>query len=49
MLSVEEIILEKAYDKKIELSENKKKDLKELISKKLIPSYYADYYSSILA
>lgn len=37
MLPVEEIILEKAYNKKIEISENKKKDLKELISKKLIP------------
>lgn len=49
MLSLEEIIPEKAYENKIELSENKKKDLKELISKNLIPSYYADFYSSMLA
>ncbi|CAG9772186.1 unnamed protein product [Ceutorhynchus assimilis] len=45
MLSLEEITLEKAYQNKLELSENKKKDLRELISKNLIPNYYADFYS----
>lgn len=42
-----EISLKKAYMEKQEISTNKKKDLKELISKGLIPSFYVNFYNSI--
>lgn len=42
------ITLDKAYSQRQQLSENKKKDLKELLTKKLIPSFYASFYNSIV-
>lgn len=48
MLPLDELTLSKAYVGKQVLSENKKKDLRELIAKNLIPSFYHDYYNSIL-
>lgn len=44
-----EILLDKAYNQKQELSANKKKDLNELLTKGLIPSYYKHVYDSILS
>lgn len=40
--------LSAAYTEKQKLSANKTKDLKELISKALIPSFYTSFYDSIL-
>lgn len=37
-----------AYTGKQDLGENKKKDLRELIAKQLIPNFYSDFYDSIL-
>lgn len=48
MKAIERLTLGPAYPKRIELNENKKKDLKELISKNLIPRFYADFFDSIL-
>ncbi|CAK1601215.1 unnamed protein product [Parnassius mnemosyne] len=48
MMSPEEITVTKAFSQRLELSERKKKDLRDLINKNLIPSYYADFYNSIL-
>ncbi|CAH2105198.1 unnamed protein product [Euphydryas editha] len=48
MMSPEEIVLTKAFSQRLELSEHKKKDLRDLINKNLIPSYYRDFYASIL-
>ena len=48
MKMCKQIILQKAYMRKQDLSINKKKDLKDLINKSLIPSFYANYYSSII-
>ncbi|KAL4716699.1 hypothetical protein ACJJTC_004818 [Scirpophaga incertulas] len=48
MLPLCEIIPTNVYLNKQELSENKKKDLKELLSKKLIPNFYSDFYNSVI-
>ncbi|XP_021203341.2 uncharacterized protein LOC101737016 isoform X2 [Bombyx mori] len=48
MLPLNQLTLVKAYTGKQELSENKKKDLRELITKNLIPHFYSDFYDSIL-
>ena len=48
MKMCKQITLQKAYMRKQDLSINKKKDLKDLINKSLIPSFYANYYSSII-
>ncbi|CAG9836389.1 unnamed protein product [Diabrotica balteata] len=48
MTPLSEILLKKAYTSKKELSANKKKDMKELVTKGLIPLYYANFYNSIL-
>lgn len=48
MKSATEISLSTAYTQRQEISANKKKDLKELMAKNLIPSYYASFYNSIL-
>ncbi|XP_062529653.1 uncharacterized protein LOC134200558 [Bombyx mori] len=49
MLPLSEIVSTKyVYISKQELSENKKKDLRELLSKKLIPNFYSDFYNSII-
>ncbi|CAH2087499.1 unnamed protein product [Euphydryas editha] len=48
MMSPEEIVLTKAFSQRLELSEHKKKDLRNLINKNLIPSYYRDFYASVL-
>lgn len=48
MTNISEVTLKAAYSTKQELSENKKKDLKDLLTKSLIPSYYADFYNSII-
>lgn len=45
---ISEVTLKPAYTAKQELSDNKKKDLRELLSKSLIPSYYAGFYNSII-
>lgn len=43
-----EISIQKAYSQPFALSANKKKDLKELVSKKLIDPYYASYFDTML-
>lgn len=48
MPALKEILPEKAYNNVQELSANKKKDLTELITKNLIPNFYADFYNSVL-
>ncbi|RVE39906.1 hypothetical protein evm_015444 [Chilo suppressalis] len=48
MKPLSEITIQPAYSEKQQLSENKKKDLKDLIAKGLIPSFYAAFYNSIL-
>lgn len=48
MKLISEIVLKNAYTQKQELSANKKKDLKELLTKGLIPAYYANFYNSIV-
>lgn len=48
MMTVEEITMTKAFTKRLELSENKKKDLRDLVTKNLIPSYYASFFNTIL-
>lgn len=48
MNQISEISLNTAYTERQQLSANKKKDLKELITKKLIPSFYANFYNSII-
>ncbi|KAG6454562.1 hypothetical protein O3G_MSEX008752 [Manduca sexta] len=48
MTPISEIYLIKAYSQKQKLSVNKKKDLKELITKGLIPSFYANFYDSLI-
>jgi hypothetical protein len=45
MLNIDEIIIEKLYEHVFDLKENKKKDLKELVRKNLIPNYYAGFYN----
>lgn len=47
-MTVEEITMTKAFTKRLELSENKKKDLRDLVTKNLIPSYYASFFNTIL-
>lgn len=39
--------LEKAYKTKLPLNDNKKKDLKFLLDKNFIPSYYHNFYNSL--
>ncbi|XP_038218902.1 uncharacterized protein LOC119837403 isoform X2 [Zerene cesonia] len=48
MKPLSELTTVKAYTGKQELSENKKKDLKELVDKNLIPHFYKDFYDTIL-
>ncbi|KAL0830179.1 hypothetical protein ABMA28_003636 [Loxostege sticticalis] len=48
MLPLCEIVPSNVYTQKQELSENKKKDLRELLTKKLIPNFYSDFYDSII-
>lgn len=48
MLPLCEIVPSNVYTQKQELSENKKKDLRELLTKKLIPNFYSDFYNSII-
>lgn len=48
MLEVEEISVKRAYSAPFPLSLNKKQDLKELISKRLIDPYHACYYTNML-
>ncbi|KAL0821161.1 hypothetical protein ABMA28_005780 [Loxostege sticticalis] len=47
MLGADEIVLEKLYRQPFTLKENKKKDLKDLARKNLIPSFYAAFYNSL--
>ncbi|XP_072389593.1 uncharacterized protein [Diabrotica undecimpunctata] len=47
MKLITEIELKAAYCDKQKISDNKKKDLQELISKGLVPSFYAGFYNSI--
>lgn len=47
MEGVDAIMVTKAYSQRLELSDRKKSDLRDLINKNLIPSYYADFYNSI--
>lgn len=48
MTPITELFLKPAYSKKQELSINKKKDLKELLTGILIPSFYQGFYNSII-
>lgn len=48
MLPLNDIVPTNAYTQRQELSENKKKDLRELITKKLIPNFYSDFYNTII-
>lgn len=48
MNPLSELTTVKAYTGKQKLSENKKKDLKELLDKNLIPNFYKDFYDTIL-
>lgn len=48
MSKIEDISLHKAFLQRLELSDHKKKDLRDLVNKNLIPSYYADFYKSIV-
>lgn len=43
-----DIMIKQAYSERQTLSANKKKDLKELLTKGLIPAYYDFYYNTIL-
>ncbi|CAH2085223.1 unnamed protein product [Euphydryas editha] len=45
---ISELTTVKAYTGKQKLGENKKKDLKELLDKNLIPNFYKDFYDTIL-
>lgn len=42
------VTIKKAYSKPLQLSENKRKDIKSLIDKKLIPAFYTYFFDSIL-
>lgn len=48
MMPAEEITTTKAFTKRLELSENKKKDLRDLVTKNLIPNYYAEFFNNIV-
>lgn len=48
MKEASEITLSKAYCNKIDLAENKKKDLNYLIRTKVIPSTYTWFYDMVL-
>lgn len=48
MLKLKDIKIQNAYSARLNLAENKKKDLKDLISKNLIPHFYSDFYDRIL-
>ncbi|CAH0403799.1 unnamed protein product [Chilo suppressalis] len=48
MLPISDISLTNAYNERQQLSDNKKRDLKELITNKLIPSFYTNFYNSII-
>lgn len=48
LLKPNDIIIQKAYSKRLDLAKNKKKDLKDLISKNWIPHFYSDFYDRIL-
>lgn len=48
MKPISEISLKNVYIQKQELSASKKKYLKDLITKGFIPSYYANFYHSII-
>lgn len=39
--------IEKAYKTKLQLNDNKKKDLKFLLEKNFIPNYYHNFYNSL--
>ncbi|CAG4992766.1 unnamed protein product [Colias eurytheme] len=43
-----EITLKKAYTERQDISLNKKKDLRDLVNKGLIPPFYANFYNSII-
>lgn len=45
---VTEISLKKAYTERQDISRNKKRDLRDLIAKGLIPPFYANFYNSII-
>lgn len=47
MVNVNEITIEKLYTQALNLNEKKKKDLKDLVRKNQIPSYYASFYNSL--
>lgn len=47
MKNFEEITLEKLYAQSIDLKEHKKRDLKDLIRKNLIPTYYTHYFNHL--
>ena len=48
LLKPNDIKIHKLYSKRLDLAENKKKDLKDLLAKNLIPQFYSDFYDRIL-
>lgn len=42
-----QLTLKKVYNEKINISENKKKDIFDLLEKGLLPSYYKEYYKQL--
>ncbi|CAH0674053.1 unnamed protein product [Spodoptera exigua] len=48
MKLITEITLKKAYTERQDISLNKKKDLRDLVNKGLIPPFYANFYNSII-
>ena len=48
MPGLEDIEVDRAYASKIDLNLNKKKDLKELMKRNLIPNVYHNYYNSLM-
>lgn len=47
MMGFNEIVIKQLYEHPLELKENKKRDLKDLVRKNLIPSIYASYYNTL--
>lgn len=47
MKNYKEIRLDKLYAQVLDLKEHKKKDLKDLVRKNLIPMYYTNYYNNL--
>lgn len=47
MMGFNEIVIKQLNEHALELKENKKRDLKDLVRKNLIPSIYASFYNTL--